>query len=33
MEQMIKANGLDICYETFGEASNPAVLFVMGLGG
>ena len=33
MEQMIKANGIDICYETFGESSNPAVLFVSGLGG
>jgi len=33
MEQMIKANGIDICYETFGESSNPTVLFVMGLGG
>ena len=33
MEQMIKANSIDICYETFGESSNPAVLFVSGLGG
>ena len=32
MEQMIKANGIDICYETFGESSNPTILFVMGLG-
>lgn len=32
MEQMIKANGIEICYETFGDSSNPAVLFVMGLG-
>ena len=32
MEQVIKANGIDICYETFGDSSNPSVLFVMGLG-
>lgn len=32
MEQMIKANSIDICYETFGEPRNPAVLFVSGLG-
>ena len=32
MEQMTKANGIDICYETFGDSSNPTVLFVMGLG-
>lgn len=32
MEQMTKANGIDICFETFGEATNPTVLFVMGLG-
>ena len=33
MEQMIKANGIDICYETYGDKNNPTVLFVMGLGG
>ena len=27
-----KANGIDICYETFGNASDPALLLVMGLG-
>jgi pimeloyl-ACP methyl ester carboxylesterase len=26
------ANGIDLCYETFGDASKPAVLLVMGLG-
>ena len=32
MEKTIKSNGIDICYETFGDSSNPTVLFVMGLG-
>jgi pimeloyl-ACP methyl ester carboxylesterase len=27
-----KANGIDICYETFGNSSDPALLLVMGLG-
>ncbi|MEX0783073.1 MAG: alpha/beta hydrolase [Dehalococcoidia bacterium] len=27
-----KANGIDICYETFGNPSDPALLLVMGLG-
>jgi pimeloyl-ACP methyl ester carboxylesterase len=27
-----KANGIDIAYETFGDASKPALLLVMGLG-
>jgi len=26
-------NGIEICYETFGDARDPAVLLVMGLGG
>ena len=26
-------SGIDICYETFGEESKPAILLVMGLGG
>ncbi|HIG43739.1 MAG: hypothetical protein ABGY96_24000 [bacterium] len=30
MEQMVKANGIDICYESFGDNNRPAVLFVMG---
>lgn len=33
MEQTTTANGIELCYETFGDASHPAVLFVMGLGG
>lgn len=28
-----KANGIDIAYQTFGNASDPAILLVMGLGG
>ena len=32
MEQFTKANGIEICYETFGDKGNPTVLFVMGLG-
>lgn len=31
-ETIIKANGLDICFEAFGNASDPAMLLVMGLG-
>ena len=26
-------SGIDICHQTFGESSDPAVLLVMGLGG
>jgi pimeloyl-ACP methyl ester carboxylesterase len=26
-------SGIDLCYETFGDASNPPILLVMGLGG
>ena len=29
---MTKANGIDICSETFGDTSHPTVLFVIGLG-
>jgi pimeloyl-ACP methyl ester carboxylesterase len=28
-----KANGIEICYDTVGDASDPTVLLVMGLGG
>jgi len=29
----IKANGIDIEYDTFGDSSNPAILMIMGLSG
>jgi pimeloyl-ACP methyl ester carboxylesterase len=32
-EASVKANGLDIVYDTFGNASAPPMLLVMGLGG
>ncbi|MDQ6698393.1 MAG: alpha/beta fold hydrolase [Actinomycetota bacterium] len=28
----IKANGIDVCYEEFGEAGDPPLLLIMGLG-
>lgn len=31
-EQFIEANGIEICYETFGNALNPAIILIMGLG-
>ncbi|NKI15929.1 alpha/beta hydrolase [Spongiibacter sp. KMU-166] len=31
-EKIIKANGIDIAYEEFGDRSNPTILLVMGLG-
>ena len=31
-ERTIRANGVDLCYETFGDANDPALLLVMGLG-
>jgi pimeloyl-ACP methyl ester carboxylesterase len=31
-EQFAKVGDVDICFETFGDASNPALLLVMGLG-
>lgn len=33
MEQTTQANGIELCFETFGNSTDPAVLFVMGLGG
>src|SRR5919109_1845163 len=30
-EQFCTANGVELCYETFGDASDPAMLLVMGL--
>ena len=31
-ERVARANGLDICYEVFGDPAKPAVLLVMGVG-
>ena len=31
-EQMIQANGVDLCTETFGEPTDPPLLLVMGIG-
>jgi pimeloyl-ACP methyl ester carboxylesterase len=31
-ERIVKANGIDVCCETFGDASAPPVLLIMGLG-
>ena len=28
----VRSNGIDICYETFGDPADPALLLVMGLG-
>ena len=30
--QIARANGIDICYEIFGDASAPPMLLIMGLG-
>lgn len=32
-EKLIQANDIEICYDTFGEDTNPAFLLIMGLGG
>jgi pimeloyl-ACP methyl ester carboxylesterase len=32
MEEIVKAGQIDICYETFGKKSNPALLLIMGSG-
>ncbi len=32
MEQFAAANGQRLCYETFGDAADPALLLIMGLG-
>ena len=29
---IVRANGIDLCYQTFGDRSKPALLLVMGLG-
>ncbi len=31
-ERMAKANGLELCYQTFGDKSDPALVLIMGLG-
>ncbi len=31
-ERMIEANGVELCTEAFGEATDPPFLLVMGLG-
>ena len=31
-EDFIKANGLRLCYQTFGEQSRPAIILIMGMG-
>ncbi|PWI47554.1 alpha/beta hydrolase [Candidatus Heimdallarchaeota archaeon B3_Heim] len=31
-EKIARANNLEICYDTFGEETNPAILLIMGLG-
>ncbi|MHA1977836.1 MAG: alpha/beta fold hydrolase [Candidatus Hodarchaeales archaeon] len=32
-EKIAQANNLEICYDTFGEETNPPILLIMGLGG
>ncbi len=32
-EKKVKANGIDLVYDTFGDPSNPPILLIMGLGG
>ena len=31
-ERIAPANGLEICYQTFGEDADPPLLLIMGLG-
>ncbi|MHA2295673.1 MAG: alpha/beta fold hydrolase [Candidatus Hodarchaeales archaeon] len=31
-ETIVKVNGIEICYDTFGDSTNPTMLLVMGLG-
>jgi pimeloyl-ACP methyl ester carboxylesterase len=33
VERMIEANGVELCTESFGRPSDPAILLVMGIGG
>jgi pimeloyl-ACP methyl ester carboxylesterase len=32
-ERIVRANGVDLCVETFGDPTNPAVLLIAGAGG
>jgi pimeloyl-ACP methyl ester carboxylesterase len=32
-ERMIKANGVDLCTEAFGDLADPPILLIMGMGG
>jgi pimeloyl-ACP methyl ester carboxylesterase len=32
VEQIVPANGIELCYETFGDSRQPALLLIMGLG-
>jgi pimeloyl-ACP methyl ester carboxylesterase len=32
-EKIVRANGVDICVETFGDPSDPPILLIMGVGG
>ena len=32
-EKIARVNNIEICYDTFGEGTNPSVLFIMGLAG
>ena len=31
-ERVARANGLELCYETFGQVSAPPIVLIMGLG-
>ncbi|NUS63464.1 MAG: alpha/beta fold hydrolase [Saccharothrix sp.] len=31
-ERIVRANGIELCYETFGDARRPVLLLIMGLG-
>ena len=31
-ERMIEANGVQLCTEPFGDAANPPILLIMGIG-
>jgi hypothetical protein len=32
-ERIIEANGVELCTEPFGDATDPAILLIMGVGG